>query len=70
MDEYVEATAQDLLEESTEKKPDYQRVLKATAGALEHKSPRHVRWVLADAMDRMVLRQHQSNMITDFIGNY
>lgn len=70
MDKYVEATAQDLLEESTEKKPDYQRVLTATAGVLVDHSPRHVRWVLADAMDRMVLRQHQSNMITDFIGNY
>ena len=40
------------------------------AGVLVDHSPRHVRWVLADAMDRMVLRQHQSNMITDFIGNY
>ena len=33
-------------------------------------SPRHVRWVLADAMDRMVLRRHTHNMLTDFIGNY
>ena len=70
MDEYVEATAQDLLEESTEKKPDYRRVMTATTGALEHKSPHHVRWILADAMDRMVLRKHQQNMLADFIGNY
>tara|TARA_R100000234_G_scaffold119812_1_gene103865 strand:- start:2185 stop:2445 length:261 start_codon:yes stop_codon:yes gene_type:complete len=70
MDEYVEATAQDLLEESAEKKPDYRRVMTATTGALEHKSPHHVRWVLNDAMDRMVLRKHQRNMLVDFIGNY
>ena len=70
MEEYVEATAQDLLEESGEKKPDLKRVLSATAETLQNHSPRHVRWVLADAMDRMVLRQHTSNLLTDFIGSY
>lgn len=70
MDEYVEAIAQDLLEERGEQKPNYRRVMTAATGALEHKSPHHVRWVLNDAMDRMVLRTHQRNMLVDFIGNY
>tara|TARA_R110000824_G_scaffold23246_13_gene83707 strand:+ start:10665 stop:11549 length:885 start_codon:yes stop_codon:yes gene_type:complete len=70
MDEYVEATAQDLQEQFLEKTPDFQRVLKVTARTIQEHSPRHVRWVLADAMDRMVLRRHTSNLLTDFIGNY
>ena len=70
MEEYVEATAQDLLEESGEKKPDLKRVLSAPASAIQHHSSRHVRWVLADALDRMSLRQHTANLLADFIGNY
>jgi hypothetical protein len=70
MEEYVEATALDLLEESGEKKPDLKRVLSATAGTLQHHSPRHVRWVLADALDRMSLRRHTANLLVDFIDNY
>lgn len=70
MDEHVERVAGLLLEESGAKRPDYKKVLTAAATTFVNVSPRHVRWVLADAMDRMVLRQHTDNLIADFIGNY
>ena len=70
MDEHVEATCHKLSEESAAKRPDYKRVLASTAKALTDHSPRHVRWVLADAMDRMSLRQHTDNLLVDFIDSY
>ena len=70
MEEYVESIAHELQEEFTEAKPNLKAVLLRTSMKLADHSPRHVRWVLADAMDRMVLRRHTHNMLTDFIGNY
>lgn len=70
MDEHVERATGLLLEESGAKRPDYKKVLTAAATTFTNVSPRHARWVLADAMDRMVLRQHTDNLIADFIGNY
>ena len=72
MEEHVEATCHKLSEESASKKPDYKRVLALTAKMLtdQSHSPRHVRWVLADALDRMVLRQHTDNLLVDFIDTY
>ena len=70
MDEHVERIAELLLEESGAKRPDYKKVMASAASSLSDRSPRHVRWVLADAMDRMVLRQHQSNLVDSFIDTY
>ena len=70
MEEHVEAIALELLEDSQAKKPNFKPVLLRASMKLSDHSPRHVRWVLADALDRMVLRQHTSNLLTDFIGSY
>ena len=72
MEEHVETTCHKLSEESASQKPGYKKVLALVAKELtdQSRSPRHVRWVLADALDRMVLRQHTNNLLVDFIGNY
>lgn len=71
MDEHVEGISKLLSAASEAKRPDYKKVMAHAASSyLADHSPRHARWVLADAMDRMVLRQHTDNLIADFIGNY
>jgi len=71
MDEHVEGISKLLAAESGAKRPDYKKVMAAAASSfMADHSPRHVRWVLADAMDRMVLRQHQSNLVDAFIDTY
>jgi hypothetical protein len=70
MDEVVESTSQLLLAESGAKRPAYKKILTEVAATLGDRAPRHVRWALADAMDRMVLRKHQSNIVADFLSTY
>jgi hypothetical protein len=71
MDEHVEGISKLLSAASEAQRPDYKKVMAHAASSfLADHSPRHARWVLADAMDRMVLRQHTDNLIADFIGNY
>ena len=70
MDEVVESTSQLLLAEAGAKRPAYKKILTEVAATLGDRAPRHVRWALADAMDRMVLRKHQSNIVADFLSTY
>lgn len=63
MDEQVHIVSSEVLSGK-----DRATVEHATAERLSSKySPRHIRWVLADARDRVVLRQHLSNILNDFI---
>lgn len=70
MDEHVDEAADRLQEESAKKKPDTRAVLTDLCDSMDDRDPRHVRWVLTDAMDRATLRRHESNLLNNFVKKY
>jgi hypothetical protein len=67
MDEKVEALSSILVAELKAKQPDIKRHLREAASTMLKKPQRHVRWVLADALDRAQLKKHQASLLDSFI---
>jgi hypothetical protein len=68
MEDVVEKTAQALLP-IVRAEGDVKPVLMAVVKKLQSKqNPKHIRWAMADAMDRATLRLKQDDLLTDFVA--
>ena len=72
MEDHVERISHLLSPVLADPKQDLKTTLQPEGAALikNNHSQRHVRWVLADALDRAVLRQHNDNLLTSFINSF
>ena len=70
MDEHVERISKVVAKELQEKRPKLKPVLTAFLEKLtqEEIDTRHIRWILADALDRAQLRKHNNNLVDNFIN--
>mgnify|MGYP006400990837 CR=1 FL=1 len=72
MDEAVEKISQEL---SGELAKEHQNIKPIIAREVERLTEagcdtHHVRWVVSDALDRAQLREHQSNLLNDFVESF
>ena len=69
LDEHVDALCHKLLPEMAQKRPDVKSVLRDSLPELQKniEEPRHIRWAMADALDRAYLQHNNNNMLDDFV---
>tara|TARA_R100000664_G_C2738249_1_gene127224 strand:- start:494 stop:1381 length:888 start_codon:yes stop_codon:yes gene_type:complete len=70
MDEHVGRISQELVKELNQKRPKIKAVLQPFVEGLSKEGidNRHVRWIIADALDRAQLNKHNNNLIDNFIN--
>lgn len=70
-DALVETVSQDLSQTLAEKRPAVKAVFSSWQETLlsEVQNPKHVRWILLDALDRASLRKHNSSLLHNFIDS-
>ena len=70
MESHVDGISKIIAEELTAKRPKLKPILtpiahKLSEGGIDN---RHVRWIVADALDRAQLKQHNDNLVDNFIN--
>jgi len=72
MDDEVESLSQELSGELAKEHPNIKPIIAGRSADLVKSvtDERHIRWVVSDALARAQLRQHQSNLLNDFVESF
>ena len=71
MEAAAEALSSGILEEMGKKTPAIKAYLHKALPSLRKRAsdPRHIRWAIADALDRAQLRKHRANLVDDYVAS-